>query len=129
MTVHRHVDNAGPATLAIYFAHASHPSPIKTSASLLFNDSSALPGQQLSDRIETIDIKYKHENDILSRLLELTHGVPYEITPEERAELEEVKDYQTDRERDRARQAKLNETKREEQRLLNLARGNTAKVT
>lgn len=86
-------------------------------------------GHRPSNRVETIDMKHKHENEILSRLLELTNGIPYEITPEERAELEEVKDYQKNREKDRVRQERLNERRREEKRLLDQARGNTAEAT
>jgi len=74
-------------------------------------------------------MKHKHESDILSRLLELTHGVQYEITPEEQSELRDVEDYKRYSERDREAQATLNEATRQEKALLDLARSAGAEAS
>ncbi len=74
-------------------------------------------------------MKHKHESDILSRLLELTHGVQYEITPEEQSELRDVEDYKRNSERDREAQATLNEATRQEKALLDLARSAGAEAS
>jgi len=74
-------------------------------------------------------MKHKHESDILSRLLELTHGVQYEITPEEQSELRDVEDYKRNSERDREAQATLNEATRQEKALLDLARSAGAETS
>ena len=71
-----------------------------------------------------IDMKHKHESDILSQLLELTKGIPYQMSPEELIEVREVEDQQRDRERDKAAQMRLNEVRRREKALLDQARGN-----
>ena len=68
-------------------------------------------------------MKHKHENEILSRLLELTKGNAYEASPDELAELRDVHDEKRRSERDREGQARLNEVKRQEKALLDLARG------
>ena len=71
-------------------------------------------------------MKHKHESEILSHLLELTKGQPYEMTTEERMELREVEDFKRSSSRDREAQARLNEVRRQEQALLDSARASTA---
>jgi len=73
-------------------------------------------------------MKHKHESEILSKLLELTNSKPYEATPDELAELREEEDFQRSSERDRAAQARLNETRRQEKALLEQARGGAMKA-
>ena len=68
-------------------------------------------------------MKHKHESEILSRLLELTKGMPYEASPDEMAEMTDVDDEKRRSERDRGAQARLNELKKQEKALLDLARG------
>lgn len=68
-------------------------------------------------------MKHKDESEILARLLELTKGVQYEASPDELAELRDVDDEKRRSERDREAQARLNEVKRQEKALLDLARG------
>lgn len=68
-------------------------------------------------------MKHKHESEILSRLLELTKGMPYEATSDELAELRDVDDEKRQSEKAREAQARLNEVKRQEKALLDLARG------
>lgn len=68
-------------------------------------------------------MKNKHESEILSRLLELTRGMPYEATPDELAELRDANEEEKRSERDREAQARLNEVKRQEKALLEMARG------
>ena len=95
-------------------------SPVPSSST----DPSAAPsGHSLSDRVETVDIKHRHENEILSRLFELTKATPYEASAEELAELREEEDFQRSSERDRKAQARLNEARQREKDLLEQARG------
>jgi large subunit ribosomal protein MRP49 len=83
---------------------------------------------RLQRRVETIDMKHKQESEILSRLLEVASGEPYEITPEELTELRELEDDKRSSQRDREAQARLNEVKRQEKALLDQARGITDAV-
>jgi len=125
MTVNRTLDQEGPAILTIFFARPPRSSSATASPapSSSTDPSTAPSGHAPADRIETIDMKHKHESDILSRLLEITKGVPYEASPEELAELSDVDDEKRRSERDREAQARLNEVKRQEKALLDLARG------
>ena len=92
------------------------------------DSSSTLSAHPRSNKVETIDIKNKHETEILSRLLEMTNGTPYEVSQEEEFELMEVEDYSRNSERDREAQAKLNEATRQERALLEQARGAVTEV-
>ena len=74
------------------------------------------------DRVETIDMKHKHESEILAQLLELTNAHQYEITGEEQSEMRDVEDQERSGQRDREAQFKLNEVKRQEKALLDQAR-------
>ena len=122
MTVNRSNNQEGPATLTVYFAPP--PRITSTTASPAPSPSSTTPfGHTPADRMATIDMKHKNESEILSRLLELTRGVPYKATPEELDELMEVDVEKRRSERDRDAQAKLNEVRRQEQALLDKARG------
>lgn len=125
MTVNRTLDQDGPATLTVFFA----PTPKSSSATASpapssSTDPSTVPsGHTPANRMETIDMKHKHESEILSRLLELTKGMPYEASPDEMAEMTDVDDEKRRSERDRGAQARLNELKKQEKALLDLARG------
>ena len=124
MTVNRSHNQEGPATLTVYFAPPSrNPSATALPAPSSTDPSTTPSGHTLADRIATIDMKHKHESEILSRLLELTKGTPYEATPEELDELKEVDVEKRRSQRDRDAQAKLNEVRRQEKALLDLARG------
>ena len=127
MTVNRHSNQAGPSTLTIF--SASPPKggdPTITSTS---NSPTDLPikalGQETGIRTEVVDIKYKSESDILSKLAQVTNGVPYQATEREMAELEDVKEDDRRSERDKERQIKFNEIKRQEAALLEQARGSS----
>lgn len=130
MTVNRTADQEGPSSLTVFFAPPSKstsatglPAPSSSTDS-----STATSTRKPSDRIETIDMKHKHESEILSRLLELASGKPYEITPEEHAELRGLEDYKRSSQRDRETQARLNAVKKQEKALLDQARGVTDAV-
>lgn len=130
MTVNRTLDQQGPATLTVFFA----PPPKSTSAtaspapSSSTDPSTAPSGYTPSDKIKTIDMKHKHESEILSELLDLTNAMPHQASLEEEAELREIEDNKKRSERDRETQTRLNEVKKQEKALLDLARGGTAEA-
>ena len=124
MTVNRSNNQEGPATLTVYFAPLRNSSATTSPAPSSSTDPSTTPsGNTAADRIATIDMKHKNDSEILSRLLELTKGMPYEATPEELDELREVDVEERRSMKDREAQAKLNEVRRQEKALLDLARG------
>ena len=68
-------------------------------------------------------MKHKRDSEILDRLLELTKATPYVASPDEEAELREVDENKTRSERDQKAQMRLNQIRRQEQALLDQARG------
>ena len=68
-------------------------------------------------------MKHKQDSEILSRLLELTKATPYEASPDEIAEMREVDDNKMRSDRDKKTQMRLNQIRRQEQALLDQARG------
>ena len=75
------------------------------------------------DRTETINMKHRHESEILSELLGLTKATPIAVTEEEEAVLEELKEEERRAEADRVRNSRYTEQKRQEKALLDQARG------
>ncbi len=129
MTVNRTVDQEGPSTLTVFFTPPSKStSTIASPAPSSMDPATAPSTLRLQRRVETIDMKHKQESEILSRLLEVASGEPYEITPEELTELRELEDDKRSSQRDREAQARLNEVKRQEKALLDQARGITDAV-
>lgn len=117
MTVHRRQDQTGPATLTVSFA----PLP---NSDIPASDTSMTPSKHLpTDRAEIIDMKHKHESEILKNLMTLTNGQQYEASPDELAELEDVDEARKRGDRDRQAQKNLNERRKQEQSLLDQARG------
>ena len=119
MTVKRSADQEGPATLFVHFA----PPPISSSPTAPAASPTTFSDHNSSKKVETIDMKHKSESEILSRLLEMTKAMPYEASPDELSELRDVEDYNRKTTRDRAAQARLNQIKKQEQALLDQARG------
>ncbi|KAL8699028.1 MAG: hypothetical protein Q9224_001593 [Gallowayella concinna] len=126
MTVNRTQNQTGPATLTIFYA-----SPLADSAG---NTTSAAPSTSTNQstptsdrtpfgRTETIDMKHRHESEILSELMEMTKATPVVATPEEEAELRELAEEERQSGLDRARNAAYTEQKRQEKALLDQARG------
>ncbi|KAL8758185.1 MAG: hypothetical protein Q9184_004004 [Pyrenodesmia sp. 2 TL-2023] len=118
MTVNRLQDNTGPATLTIYYGAPkdSAPSPSTTQENPKFDHTPF-------ERTETINMKHKHEADILSELVDLTKATPVVPTPEEEAELQQLADEEKRGAADRIRNAAYTEQKRQEKALLDQARG------
>ena len=68
-------------------------------------------------------MKDLHEMDILNKFLDATKAQPYEATPEEKIELQEVKEFEEKSEADRKVQDRLNRVKAQERAMLQLAKG------
>ncbi|KAI4195270.1 MAG: hypothetical protein LQ350_007289 [Teloschistes chrysophthalmus] len=126
MTVNRSQDQAGPATLTIFYAspHDSLTSPPSSAApSSSTTSNSSTSDHTPFERAETISMKHRHESQILSDLLNLTKATPVVASPEEEAELQALADEKKRSEADRVRNAAYTEQKRQEKALLDQARG------
>ncbi len=106
----------GPATLTIFFNEpsAATTTPTTTPVEALAADS---PG-----RTEVIDMKYKHESEILKQVMDLTKATQVRATPEEQAEIQALGEQKRRSTQDMVRNAKLNDQIRQEKELLKQAR-------
>ena len=79
--------------------------------------------QKTFDRVESIDMKNVSESEILKTFLHLTKAQPYEANTEEKAELQEVEDFNRMSQADREAQERLNKTRAQEKAMLEQAKG------
>lgn len=125
MSVNRTQNQTGPATLTVFFASPSDlasntSSPAPSSSTTQDTPTS---GHAPFERTVTIEMKHRHESEILSELLNLTKASPVEPSREEEAELEKLAEEERQGGLDRARNAAYTEQKRQEKALLDQARG------
>lgn len=76
-----------------------------------------------STAVESIEMKDLHETQILERLLAVTKARPYEASPEEQVDIQEVKDFEERSQVDRERQDRLNKIKAQEKAIMEQAKG------
>ena len=126
MTVERSENNAGPATLTVFFAPSastSHASTISSPAPT----SSTTTAKSTSDhnpfeRVECIDMKHKHEEEILEQLMNITKAARVMPTEEEELEMKELGDQRSRSARDSETTRVYNDKIRQERALLEQAR-------
>ncbi|KAL8716744.1 MAG: hypothetical protein Q9225_005950 [Loekoesia sp. 1 TL-2023] len=125
MTVNRSQDQAGPATLTIFYTSLHDPASTTSSSAPSSSTTQNAPTSNHTpfDQTKTLNMKHKHESDILSELMDLTRATPVVATPEEEMELQKLADEEKRSAIDRARNAAYNEQKRQEKALLDQARG------
>ncbi|KAL8710330.1 MAG: hypothetical protein Q9220_005100 [cf. Caloplaca sp. 1 TL-2023] len=129
MTVNRSEDQKGPAALTVYYNNSSRESSSTATTTSLpssSGSSSESTTQDPFERMEIIDMKHRHESEILRELLDLTKATPVVATAEEEAELEMIAEEEKRGEMDRARNAAYTQKKRQEKALLDQARGAVA---
>ncbi len=122
MTVNRSKTEGGPATLTISF---DDPAAATTSATTAKAEGETSE-EDFNGRTEVIDMKYKHESEILQQVMELTKAAPVRATPAEEAEMQELQEQKKRSTQDMLRNERLNEQKRQEKALLEQARGAAA---
>ena len=110
MTVTRSKDQAGPATMTVFFAS-------DTSSAAAINASSGV-----NERAEVIEMKHKPETEILNDIMQLTRAVKVEPTEEEVMEMQAIKEENEKAQRDRIRMQGLREEQLKERRLLEQAK-------
>lgn len=126
MTVSRSHDQAGPATLSVFFAPSSDASTHSATSSPA-PTSSTSKGKVLSEhtpweRVEAIDMKYKRPEEILERLIEVTRAEPVLASPEDEAEFAQLEEEKERSEKDRERVMADTARARRERELLEQAR-------
>ncbi|MCJ1226639.1 hypothetical protein MMC12_003292 [Toensbergia leucococca] len=127
MTLNRTNDQSGPAILTVFFAPPA--APMASPAPPLSTSITISPSQQMPfDRTESIDMKHKHESEILSRLMSITNASPVLPTPEEEVEMLQMEDDRKTSEQDALTMAQVYQKMKREKALLLQARGDVEKV-
>jgi len=128
MTVNRITDQAGPATMTIFYAPPlESSSPTASPAGSSSTSTSTTPSIHTPfDRTETINMKHRNESEILSLLMDLTKAIPVKATPEEEQELRQLEEENKRSELDAQRSAEVNALRKREAALLDQARGDVA---
>jgi len=125
MTVNRSSNQQGPALLSVFFTQPpeSDRSTISPSALSSTKASPSPSSYDPSIAVESIEMRNLQETEILERLLVVTKARPYEASPEEQVDLQEVKDFEERSQADREAQNRLNRIKAEEKAMLEQAKG------
>ena len=101
-----------------------------------FNDAAANTGAASSvptspevaveERVVTINMKHRHESEILAQLMALTTAAPVPATPEEVEMMDFLEQSQQKSEIDQAKNAAFNEAKKRKEAILAAARSGMA---
>jgi large subunit ribosomal protein MRP49 len=132
MTINRTTDQKGPATMTIYFADpiTAEKTPPAVSSTTTSQISSAPVAKSTpmapTERTATINMKHRHESQILSQLLAITKAVPVEPTKEELEQIQELEEQQRLSEQDSKRSQAVNAKRKRTEAMLAQARGEMA---
>ncbi|KAI8634057.1 CI-B8 domain-containing protein [Xylariaceae sp. FL1651] len=134
MLVNRSDNQAGPATMSIYFRQASSEDSTSVTETVrnmlplaqqphssIKNEHPAPPPDE-GERVVTIDMKNVHSDTILSEFLAKTGATPIHPTPDEAVEMRQVEERVERAAVDRAIVKKFIDDKKREERMLALAR-------
>ena len=110
MTVHRTTNQSGPATMTIFLSTEGLVSVTPTTDFMT------------NEKVTTIDMKHRHESEILKDLLKITQAQVVDATPEEELQLQQLEEQRRQSEIDRERSKQNLEKRRQEARLLAQAR-------
>lgn len=115
MTVDRTTDQKGSATMTVFFApSADAESPAQNTES------------SVNERAEAIEMKHRHESEILDRLMKVTRAVQVQPTEEEELELRQMEEERIKSEEDRRRMAAVTAQRLREKELMAQARASIA---
>lgn len=109
--------------MTVYFNEASSPQTPSSPATK--TPAETAPSDQ-HNRVATINMKHRHESEILSQLLVLTKAVAVNATPEEIEQLKELEAQQDLAEKDSIKHHAYNEAKKRKDDILAQARAASA---
>jgi len=117
MTVDHTTDQKGSATMTVFFApSADAESPTQNTES------------SVNERAEAIEMKHKHESEILDRLMKATQAVQVQPTEEEELELRQMEEERIKSEEDRRRMAAVTAQRLREKELMAQAKASIARA-
>ncbi|KAK6083590.1 hypothetical protein SCUP234_02275 [Seiridium cupressi] len=124
MLINRHTNQAGPATMSVYFrqsaaATSKHPPlPLAQQPHSSTTGETPAPAPEEGERVVTIEMKNQHSDAILAEFLHKTGATLIHPTAEERSEMVQVEELKERGAVDRAIMKKWLDTKRAEERML-----------
>lgn len=128
MTVERTADQEGPASLTVFFASSTSAAPLNPAQSTS-GDKTMSKDSAPVESTKSINMKHKHEDEILEELMSLTSGQVVRATPEEQALMKELEEQRKRSEADRVRQAGVLAAKKRQQEVLAAARASVGEVS
>lgn len=125
MTVKQTTEQEGPAALTIFFSERLSSTAAEHAAKI--NDKYA-PAPAPTEKAVVIDAKDLDYKEIWRRVKAVTGAQEVKATPEEKAELEKLEEMRKQSEIDRARVAAIRQAKKDQERMLQEARGEVERL-
>ena len=88
----------------------------------LANSSDSVDNSLINEKLQTIDMRFRDQSEILAELLKITKGMEVQVTEEDKLQLQESQQLQSSTEQDRIRSRLDHEARMREKRLLEQAR-------
>lgn len=125
MTVKQTKEQEGPAALTIYFAERASSAAAANSSTI--QDKYA-PAPLPNEKTAVLDAKNLDFKEIWKKVKTVTGAQDVPATPEEQKELEELERLRVKSEQDRARVAAIRQAKKDQERMLQEARGEVERL-
>ncbi|KAL2009758.1 hypothetical protein VTN00DRAFT_5565 [Thermoascus crustaceus] len=125
MTVKQTEEQEGPAALTIYFAERTSSAAAASSSTI--QDKYA-PAPLPNEKTAVLDAKNLDFKEIWKKVKTVTGAQDVPATPEEQKELEELERLRVKSEQDRARVAAIRQAKKDQERMLQEARGEVERL-
>lgn len=125
MTVRQTEEQDGPAALTIYFAEQASNAASLTASQI--NDKHA-PAPSDTEKSAVVDVKNLDYQQIWNKVKVMTGAKEIAATQEEAAELAKFEQMRVQGEKDRVRMAALRQAKKDQERMLQEARGEVEKL-
>lgn len=125
MTVKQTQDQEGPAALTIYFAERA--SNAASLAAAKIEDKHA-PAPESTEKTAVVDLKNLDYKEIWNKVKTMTGAQDVPATPEEETELKKFEQLRQQSDKDRMRIAAMRQAKKDQERMLQEARGEIEKL-
>ncbi|KAE8373806.1 50S ribosomal protein Mrp49 [Aspergillus bertholletiae] len=125
MTVKQTQEQEGPAALTIYFAERTSNAASLTAAKV---EDKHAPAPESTEKTAVVDLKNLDYKEIWNKVKMMTGAQEVPATPEEEAELQKLEQMRQQSEKDRVRIAAMRQAKKDQERMLQEARGEIEKL-
>ncbi|KAE8350847.1 CI-B8 domain-containing protein [Aspergillus coremiiformis] len=125
MTVKQTEEQEGPAALTIYFAGRASNAASLTAAAV---EDKHAPAPESTEKTAAVDLKNLDYKEIWNKVKMMTGAQEVPTTPEEEAELQKFEQMRQQSEKDRVRIATMRQAKKDQERMLQEARGEIEKL-